>query len=155
MLHLATESLTGWCHLDVTQQRRTCDWIDCMQAIADDCYPDAGCIRVVVDNLSAHNPAAFYRFFPPDKARDYLDRFEFYYTPTHGSWLNMTELGWSSLQTQCLNSLIPDAATLRLEVAAWETARNELDVNIDWQFTNGNARTKLHRLYPSIEATES
>jgi len=54
-----------------------------MVAIADD-DPDAVSIRVVSDNLSTHNPAAFYRFFLPERAREYLDRFEFYYTPTHG-----------------------------------------------------------------------
>ncbi len=80
MLHVATEPLTGQCRLHVTERRRTSEWIGCMQAIADD-YPDADCIRVVLDNLSTHNPAAFYRFHPPEKARDYLDRFEFYYTP--------------------------------------------------------------------------
>jgi len=65
------------------------------------------------DNLSTHNPSAFYRFFSPEEARNYLTRFEFYFTPTHGSWLNMAELAWSSLQTQCLNRRIPDAATLK------------------------------------------
>jgi len=155
MLHVATEPLTGWCHLDVTKQRCTSEWIDCMQAIADDYYPDAERIRVVLDNLSTHNPAAFYRFFPPEKARTYLDRFEFYFTPTHGSWLNMAELVWSSLQTQCLNRRIPDAATLRSEVAAWERARNKQNVTVDWQFTNKDARTKLHRLYPSIDEAEN
>ncbi|MFC6763689.1 IS630 family transposase [Natrinema soli] len=154
MLHLATEPLTGRCRLHVTERRRTCEWIDCMQAIADD-YPDAVCIRVVLDNLSTHNPAAFYRFFPPEKAREYLDRFEFYYTPTHGSWLNMAELVWSTLQTQCLNRRISNAATLQSEVAAWEAERNKLDVTINWQFTNEDARTKLHRLYPTIEEAEN
>jgi hypothetical protein len=155
MLHVTNEPLTGWCHIDVTDRRRTCEWIDCMQAIVDDYYPDAASIRVVLDNLSTHNPAAFYRFFPPKKAREYLDRFEFYYTPTHGSWLNMAELVWSTLQTQCLNRRIPDAATLRSEVTAWETARNEMDASIDWQFTTEDARTKLHRLYPTIEEMEN
>jgi transposase len=125
-----------------------------MVAIADD-YPDAVRIRVVLDNLSTHNPAAFYRFFPPKEAREYLDRFEFYYTPTHGSWLNMAELVWSSLQTQCLNRRIPDAATLQSEVAAWERARNEETVTVDWQFTAEDARTKLHNLYPSIDEVEN
>jgi len=150
MLHVATEPLTGQCRLHVTKNRRTCEWIDCMVAIADD-YPDADCIRVVLDNLSTHNPAAFYRFFSPEEAREYLTRFEFYFTPTHGSWLNMAELAWSSLQTQCLNRRIPDAATLRSEVAAWELKRNKMDATINWQFTNEDARIKLHRLYPSVE----
>jgi len=154
MLHVATEPLTGQCRLHVTKNRRTCEWIDCMVAIADD-YPDADCIRVVLDNLSTHNPAAFYRFFSPEEAREYLTRFEFHFTPTHGSWLNMAELAWSSLQIQCLNRRIPDAATLRSEVAAWESDRNKMDGTINWQFTNEDARMKLHRLYPSVEELEN
>lgn len=154
MLHVVTETLTGQCRLHVTERRRTCEWIDCMVAIADD-YPDANCIRIVLDTLSTHNPAAFYRFFSPEKAREYLDRFEFYYTPTYGSWLNMAEPVWSSLRMQCLNRRIPDAATLRPEVAAWETERNEMDVTINRQFTNEDARTKLQPLFPTIEEAGS
>ena len=154
MLHVATEPLTGQYRLHVTKNRRTCEWIDCMVTIADD-HPDADCIRVVLDNLSTHNPAAFYRFFSPEEAREYLTRFEFYFTPTHGSWLNMAELAWSSLQMQCLNRRIPDAATLRSEVAAWESDRNKMDATINWQFTNEDARTKLHRLYPTLKEAEN
>ena len=154
-IHLATEPLTGWVTVEITERRRTIEWIDRMVELADDHYPDADCIRVVVDHLNTHKPAGFYQFFPPDEARAYLDRFEFHYVPKKGSWLNMAELVWSTLQTQCLNRRIPDAATLRSEVAAWETERNEMDVTINWQFTNEDARTKLHRLYPTIEEAEN
>ncbi len=83
MLHVATEPMTGQCRFYVREHRRTCEWIDCMVTIADD-YPDADHIRVVLDNINTHNPAAFYRLFPPEQAREYLDRFEFYYPPTPG-----------------------------------------------------------------------
>ena len=63
----------------------------------------------------------------------------------------MAELVWSPLQTQCLDRRIPDAATLRSEVAAWDRTRNKMDVTINWQFRNEDARVKLHRLYPSLE----
>lgn len=96
-IHLATEPLTGWVTVDVTEKRRTCEWIDQMVEISEN-HPDAECIRVVIDSLSTHNPAAFYRVFTPDVAREYLDRFEFYFTPTHGSWLNMAEIELSALK---------------------------------------------------------
>jgi len=108
-------------------------------------------IRVVLDNLNTHNPAAFYEFLTPNEAREYLDRFEFHFTPKHGSWLNMAEIEVSALKTQCLDRRIPDAATLRSEVAAWEADRNEAESSIKWQFTTDDARTKLHRLYPTLE----
>ncbi len=106
MVYLATEPLTGWVATAVTDRRRTTEWIDRMVELADEHYPDAECIRVVLDNLSTHNPAAFYRFFPPDQAHAYLNRFEFHFTPTHGSWLNMAEIEIGALKRQCLDRRI-------------------------------------------------
>ncbi len=149
-LHVTTEPLTGWRHVKVTAKRRKREFVERMQELADVHYPDAARIRVVLDNLNTHNPAAFYEFLPPIEARAYLDRFEFHFTPKHGSWLNMAEIEISALKTQCLNRRIPDAATLQTEVAAWETDRNEAETSITWQFTTDDARTKLHRLYPTL-----
>ena len=108
----------------------------------------------MLDNLNTQNPAAFYRFFPPDIAHQYLDRFEFHYTHKYGSLLNMSEIEISVLKRQCLNRRIYDAATLRSEVAAWQNQRNAADGLIDWQFTTDDARTKLRRLYP-VPLTEN
>ena len=148
-LFMIAEPLAGWRHVEVTDQRKTEDWIKCMQQIADEHYPDADCIRVVLDNLSTHKPKAFYEFLPPNEAREYLSRFEFYFTPVHGSWLNMAEIEFSSLGTECLDRRIPDATTLREEVAAWERERNDRDLSVDWQFTATDARIKLKQLYPA------
>jgi hypothetical protein len=147
-IHLATEPLTGWVTVEITDRRRTTEWIDRMVELADVHYPDAECIRVVVDQLNTHKPAAFYDYFPPDQARAYLDRFEFYYTPKRGSWLNMAEIELGVLKRQCLDRRIYHAATLQTEVAAWETRRNADTRPIDWQFTTDDARIKLHQLYP-------
>jgi len=76
---------------------------------------------------------------------------EIHYTPKHGSWLNMAETELSVLSKQCLNRRLPDKPTLTSGVAAWETARNAARCRVDWQFTTTDARTKLKRLYPSIE----
>jgi len=119
-----------------------------MVELADDHYPDAECIRVVVDQLNTHNPAGFYQFFPPDVAQAHLDRFEFHYTPKKGSWLNMAEIELCVLKRQCLDRRIYHAATLRSEVAAWQERRNAADRLIDWQFTTDDARLKLRQLYP-------
>ena len=151
MLHITTEPLTGWRHIEISPRRRKREFVERMQELVDDHYPDARCIRVVLDNLNTHNPAAFYEFLPPQQAREYLDRLEFHFTPKHGSWLNMAEIEVSALKTQCLNRRISDAATLRTEVAAWEADRNEAGSTIKWQFTTDDARTKLHQLYPTLE----
>jgi len=150
-LFMMSEPLAGWRHVEIFESRDTEDWIESMCQIADEHHPDADCIRVVLDNLSTHKPEAFYELFPPDEARQYLDRFEFYFTPVHGSWLNMAEVEWSALGTECLDRRIPDEETLRDEITAWENQRNNRDTSVDWQFTTDDARIKLDQLYPVSE----
>ena len=127
------------------------DWVMFMKRLVNEHYPDADCIRMVLDNLSTHKPEAFYEYFYPDEARRLLDKLEFHFTPVHGSWLNMAEIEFNRLQQQCLDRRIPDAATLRQEVAAWMSSLNNEESEMDWRFTPEDARIKLRRLYPSIE----
>ena len=90
-------------------------------------YPEATTIRLVMDNLNTHTIGSLYEAFPPSEARRIAERLEIHYTPKHGSWLNMAEIELRVLAVQCLNRRIPDAAILRREVKAWETARNSSD----------------------------
>ncbi len=109
---------------------------------------------VVCDNLSTHKPAAFYEAFEPAEARRLAERFEWHYTPKHGSprgWLNVAEMELSVPARPCLDRRIPDRAVLACEVAAWQQQRNGAEVRVDWQFTNADARIKLRKLYPTIE----
>ena len=148
-LFLACQPLRGWRHVEVTDRRTKDDFAHQMRELVDRHFPDARTIRVVLDNLNTHTPAALYAAFPPAEARRVLRKLEFHYTPVHGSWLNMAELEFSMLARQCLNRRIPDREDLAAEVAAWETARNEQRATIHWQFTVEDARIKLLRLYPS------
>lgn len=150
-LFMFSEPLSGWRHVEVTQRRTKQDWAHCMRQVVDEMFPEAECIRVVLDNLNTHNPAALYEFFDAAEARRLLDKLEFHYTPKHGSWLNMAEIEFSVLTRQCLDRRIPDAETLCSEVAAWEKARNAQASSINWQFTTEDARIKLAQLYPSID----
>ena len=148
-LFLVTEPLSGWRHVDVTDRRTKHDFAQQMRDLADRHFPDATTIRVVLDNLNTHTPAALYEAFPPAQARRILRKLEFHSTPIHGSWLNRAELEFSLLSRQCLGRRIGDRDTLATEIAAWETARNQQRATISWQFTVDDARRKLHRLYPS------
>lgn len=65
------------------------------------------------------------------------DRFAFVYTPTHGSWLNVAEVGVNVMIRQCLNRRIDSIDTLRAEVAAQQAARDRIRAKVDWQFING------------------
>jgi transposase len=148
-LFLVCQPLGSWRHVEVTNRRTKHDFALQMQALVDRHFPDATAIRVVLDNLNTHTPAALYEAFAPAEARRILKKLEFHYTPVHGSWLNMAELEFSMLSRQCLGRRIPDRDTLATEVAAWVAARNEQQATIHWQFTLDDARRKLHRLYPS------
>ncbi|MCP4968113.1 MAG: IS630 family transposase, partial [bacterium] len=107
-------------------------------------------IVLVQDNLNTHTPASLYEAFEPAEARRLINRFEWHYTPKHGSWLNLAESELPVLSGQCLNRRIADAATLVREVAAWRTRRNNHNDKADWRFTTANARIKLKSLYPSL-----
>ncbi len=144
------EPLGGWRHVKVTNRRTKTDWAQCMQELVDIHYPKAEVIKVVMDNLNTHNPAALYEVFEPAEARRILSKLEFHNTPIHGSWLNVAEIELSVLSRQCLNRRIPDKRTLTTEVATWEADRNNAAMKVDWRFTTADARIKLKHLYPSI-----
>jgi len=144
--------LLNWRHVKVTDRRTAVDWAQCMRDLVDVHFPEAERITVVQDNLNTHTPAALYAAFPPEEAKRIWDKLEFHHTPKHGSWLNMAEIELSVLSRQCLDRRIPDQETLTTEVAAWEADRNAMQATVDWRFTTEDARIKLKRLYPSIDA---
>jgi len=149
-LFMFFEPLAGKRYVKVTDQRTRRDWALAMRELADDLYPQAEVIVIVMDNLNTHSPISFYETFEPDEARRLINRFEFHYTPKHGSWLDMAEIELGVLIRQCLSRRIPDKATLECEVAAWQTDRNAKLVKVDWRFTSADARIKLKHLYPEI-----
>jgi len=133
----------------VTERRTKLDFAQCMKELVDVLFPEAEQIRVTLDNLNTHTPAALYEAFEAAEARRLVRKLEFRYTPKHGSWLNMAEIEISVLTGQCLDRYIPDVTILKREVAAWQEERNARQATIDWQFTTAKARDKLKRLYPS------
>lgn len=149
-VHVAFEPLTGWRSVEVTEKRRKQEFAEQMRRLAEEDYPDAEKIRLVLDNLSTHTPAAFYEAFAPERARRLARRIEFVYTPVHGSWLNMAEISISALVRQCLSKRrMPDEGTLRREVEAWAEGRNRQGSSVEWRFTTEDARIKLRSLYPA------
>ena len=121
-----------------------------MQHLVDVDFPDATCIRVVLDNLSTHTAAALYQTFPPAEARRIAARLEFHYTPEHASWLNIAESGSAVLTRQCLGRRLPTQDVLAREVAAWEYHRNVAEAAVTWRFTTADARKKLARRCPKL-----
>ena len=148
---MATEPLAGKRMTRVTERKTKIDWAHFLAEIAAR-YPDAGKITLVMDNLNTHRPGALYEAFPPARAKALWDRFEFLFTPKHGSWLNVAEVELNVMIRQCLNRRIDSIDVLRNEVAAWQAARDRLRAKVNWQFTTDDARVKLKRLYPTFDA---
>jgi hypothetical protein len=149
-IFLVSEPLTGRRYVEVTDRKTKVDWAKFIKQIADDWYKDAPKIMLVMDNLNTHKAASLYEVYEPKEAKRIWDRFEFVYTPKHGSWLNMAEIELNVLMGQCLNRRIDNMVTMETEVHAWQNHRNNKNAKIKWQFTCEKARVKLSRLYPSI-----
>ena len=147
-IFMAVEPLIGKRKTFVTDQRTKQDFAELLRYLSDDEYPDVEKIVLVTDNLNTHSPASLYERFEPAEARRLAQRFEWHYTPEHGSWLNMAEIELSILSRQCTNRRISNKQTLATEVSVWEKDRNKLKVQINWQFKPDHARIKLKRLYP-------
>jgi hypothetical protein len=149
-MFMTVEPLVGKRRVRVTDRRTKQDFAELLRCLSDEDYSEADIIVLVTDNLNTHSPACLYERFEPAEARRIAERFEWHYTPEHGSWLNMAEIELSVLSRQCLARRISDKETLSAEVSAWEISRNAVKVQIDWQFKTGDARIKLKRLYPVL-----
>jgi hypothetical protein len=148
---LAFEPHTGFRYVEVRERRTASDYADFMQTLLTRHYSDAKSIRLVQDNLNTHTPGSFYQVRPPAEAFALAQKFELHYTPKKGSWLNMAEIEFAALSTQCLDRRIPDLPTLRHEVLTWAEHRNEDQTTVEWKFTQPNARKKLHRHYENVQ----
>ena len=142
--------LEGWRRVKVTDRHTAVDYAQVLKELADVCFPDAEIVVLVQDNLNIHAKASLYEAFPAAEARRLVERFEWHYTPKHGSWLNLAESELGVLTSQCLDRRIPDKQTLAEETAAWQSDRNANNATADWRFTTADARVKLKHLYPSL-----
>jgi len=149
-IYMAFEPLAGQRFVAVKDDHKAVTWVDVVANLVDGPYADCLKMTLVGDNLSAHKPSAFYAVFDAEKAKAYLDRLEFIYTPKHGSWLDMAEIELSVLQRDCLNRHIATKQELIDEIGAWQDKRNRKQVKANWQFTAKDARIKLYKLYPTV-----
>jgi hypothetical protein len=147
---MAVEPLAGKRAVRIAPRKTKTDWAWFLEDIAGQ-YRGAQKITLVMDNLNTHGPGSLYETFTPQVAKALWDRFEFVYTPKHGSWLNMAEIELNVLVRQCLDRRIDNLNEMQAEVEVWQNARNNKNSRIDWQFTSANARIKLKRLYPTLD----
>src|SRR6516165_12553826 len=151
-IFMFAEPLSGFRQATARPRRTRVDWAHEVARLLDGRYADCKQITLVCDNLNTHTKGAFYEAFPPEKARAYVRRVKFVYTPRHGSWLNVAECELSCLTNQCLSDRrIGDLTELQKEISAWSDKTNAKQRGVDWQFRIENARVKLKRLYPKIK----
>ena len=148
-LYMLHEPLRGWRRVQLEARHDRLTFARVVARLLEQDYPTAERVTLVLDNLSAHQPAALYEVFAPERAHALLQRIEFVFTPKHGSWLNMAEIEFAALLTHGLPDRVPDQDTLERHCAAWQTERNQRGAPTNWQFTTEQARTKLKRLYPT------
>lgn len=148
---LACEPLVGKRVTMTATQRTKQEWAEFVRQLAEEHYPVADKIVLVLDNLNTHTLAALYEVFPVAQARRLCQRFEVHYTPKHGSWLNMAEIELSALDRQCLSQRLVSFEVAEQQVAAWTAKRNQQQTTIPWRFTAEDASIKLKHLYPSIK----
>ena len=149
-IFMICEPLAGKRETVVTQSRTAIDFAQVLKYTSDTLYSRVEKIVLVTDNLNTHSTASLYKAFPPEEARRLAERFEWHYTPKHGSWLDMAEIELSILCRQALSKPRPDFDSFRRQVRAWTARRNSLGTKVHWQFTSKDARIKLARLYPTI-----
>lgn len=142
---------TGRIVHSVEETRTAVDWAEKIRCLVDEIEPDAEKIILVMDNLNIHSISSLYKAFAPEEARRIARKLEVHYTPKHGSWLDIAEIGINIMTRECLDRRIPDIETLRKELKEWNDAYNENPSPVNWQFQTSDSRIKLKKLYPDIE----
>jgi len=152
-IFMFAEPLAGYRQATARVRRTKVDWALEVAHLLDTRYAHCDVVTLVMDNLNTHTKGAFYEAFEPDKAKAYLRRLTFCYTPKHGSWLNVAECELSCLTSQCLrNRRLGELEVLQSEIATWSQKTNAKQRGVDWQFKIDDARRKLKQLYPTIKA---
>jgi len=134
--------------LEVRERRTGVDFALFVRRVVDELCPQAGKVRLVLDNLNTHTLGSLYKAFPPHEARRIAQRLELRFTPRHGSWLNPVELELAALKRQCLDRRTGSLQELAREVGAWQHERNQRGERVRWTFGLEQARERLARLYP-------
>ena len=147
---MIAEPLAGKRETVVTQTRTALDFAEILRYTSDTLYLQTEKIVLITDNLNTHSPVSLYKAFPPGEARRITERFEWHYTPKHGSWLDMAEIEIGIMSRQALGKPLSDLESFSRQVHTWTIKRNSESVKINWQFKTQDARIKLAKLYPAI-----
>ena len=146
-IFVAVEPLAGKRKILVTANRKKKDFACFVKELVEQDYKEAKMIRLVLDNLNTHFASSFYETFSIEVSKRILNKIEFYYTPKHGSWLNMAEIEINIMDRECLARRIGQEAVLKCEINHWSQQRNKEQKKINWSFTKKDADRKLSKYY--------
>ena len=147
---LAYDIDTGQRYVQVRKQRTKKDYAQFMEWLIEEHYSHVEQVKLVQDNLNTHTYGSFYDHLPAEKARVLAQKFNFHFTPKHGSWLNMAEIEFSVLARECLQRRIESIEKLEQEVLIWTNNRNAKATKIHWSFTVNTARQKMASQYEKV-----
>ena len=146
-IFVAVEPLAGKRKITVTRNRKKNDFAYFIKELVEQDYKEAETIRLVLDNLNTHFVSSFYETFTIRESKKILSKIEFYYTPKHGSWLNMAEIEINIMGRECLARRIGQEDVLKSEINYWSQQRNKAKKKINWSFTRKDADKKLSKHY--------
>jgi transposase len=120
--------LTGKVHAAVVDRHRSREFIMFLQSV-DSAYPPETVVRIILDNHSAHISK---------ETRAYLatrpGRFEFIFTPKHGSWLNIVESFFAKMAHTVLRGIrVESNDELRSRILHWIEDINQEPVVFRWR----------------------
>jgi len=126
----AIDLLTGEAIPYVSPTHKSSDFVHFLKML-DGKYPSGDKIRLILDNHSAHTSR---------ETQEYLNtvpgRFEFVFTPTHGSWLNMAEGFFSKMTKQMLNGIrVASKDELEDRIYKYFDEINEVPVPYQWSYS--------------------
>jgi hypothetical protein len=146
-IFVAVEPKGGNRIISITKTRKKGDFANFVRDLVNNEYKEATEIRIVLDNLNTHFEKSFYETFSKKEAKKILDRINFYYTPKHGSWLNMAEIEINVMDRECLGVRIGNEELLKKRLSPWVKERNGEKKKIQWKFTRQDADKKLSKHY--------
>ena len=150
-LLLAVEPLTGRRVARVYKQRRGVEYTEFMQIVSQE-WSQAEQIQLVQDNLNTHSFTSFYKHMEAEQAHRLSQRFNFFFTPKKGSWLNAVEIDFSAIARACLKKRIATMEELTKQVYAQVAIRTQKAIKINWQFDLTAARRTFNSFYHKINS---
>jgi len=121
--------ITGIVHGTVADRHRSAEFVDHLKMLHA-YYPEDITIRMILDNHSAHISKETRRYLATVP-----NRFEFTFTPKHGSWLNLIESFFAKMAKTLLRGIrVESKEELKMRIKKWLDEINEEPIVFRWRY---------------------